>query len=262
MLVVLENHDYGSVIGNSAAPNLNALAQHYGLATQSYACCHPSLPNYLDLIAGTSFGITSDCTDCSVDGTTIADQMVRSGHDWRAYMESMPSSCYTGASYGGLYAKKHDPFMYVAHIRDSATECAKVQPLSGLNTALDGGQLPAFTFVTPNMCHDGHDCALSTTDAWVGGFVAKVTASSWFKGGGVLIITYDEGTSDSGCCQTAAGGHIATWVVSLTTPAGARLSIPVDHAGVLRTIEELYGLPFLGTAACPCSGDLRGLLGP
>lgn len=261
MLVVLENHDYSSVIGNGSAPNLNALARRYGLATQSYACCHPSLPNYLDLIAGTSFGITSDCTDCSVDGATVADQLVHSGRDWRAYMESMPSRCYTGASYGGLYAKKHDPFMYVAHIRNSPAECAKVQPLSSFSAALDSGQLPAFTFVTPNLCDDGHDCALSKSDAWVGSFVTTVTASSWFSGGGVLIITYDEGTSDSGCCQGATG-HIATWVVSQATPAGARLSTPVDHAGVLRSIEELYGLPLLGAAACRCSGDLLALIRP
>src|SRR5689334_4275542 len=60
MILVLENHGYGDVIGNSAAPHLNALAHDYGLATRSYACCHPSLPNYLDLVAGTSFGISSD----------------------------------------------------------------------------------------------------------------------------------------------------------------------------------------------------------
>ena len=262
MIVVLENHGYGDVIGNASAPNLNALAQHYGLATHSYACCHPSLPNYLDLVAGSTFGITSDCTDCSVDATTIADQMVSSGRDWRAYMESMPSACYQGASAANLYAKKHDPFMYFAHIRNDTTACNRVRPLGDLYTALDAGALPAFTFVTPNLCHDGHDCALRTSDAWVGGFVDRVTGSTWFSGGGVLILTYDEGTSSDGCCQGAAGGHIATWVVAKATLAGARLSTPVDHAGVLRTVEELYGLPLLGAAACACSGDLLGLIRP
>jgi hypothetical protein len=260
MLLLLENHSYSDVIGSSSAPSLNALAQHYGLATRSYGCCHPSLPNYLDLVAGTSFGITDDCTNCSVDGSTIADQMVQAGHDWRAYMEAMPTPCYMGASAGGLYAKKHDPFMYFAHIRNDSAACAKVQPFSAFYPALDAGQLPAYTFVTPDMCHDGHDCSLQQSDAWVGGFVTRVTGSSWFAGGGVLIVTYDEGTSSEGCCQGAAGGHIATWVVSRGTPAGARLATPVDHAGVLRTIEELYGLPLLGDARCSCSGDLLGLI--
>ena len=260
MLLVLENHEYSDVIGNNAAPSLNALAAHDGLATRSYACCHPSLPNYLDLIAGTSFGISSDCTSCSVEGTTIADQMLQSGHDWRAYMESMPQPCYTGASAGGLYAKKHDPFMYVAHIRDSAAQCARVQPFTAFYPALDAGQLPAFTFVTPNLCHDGHDCSLQQSDTWVGGFVARVTASSWFAAGGVLIVTYDEGTASDGCCGGAAGGHIPTWVISAATPPGARSTTPVDHAGVLRTIEELWRLPALGAAAQPASGDLLALI--
>jgi phosphatidylinositol-3-phosphatase len=261
MIVVLENHGYGDVIGNASAPQLNALAQHYGLATRSYACCHPSLPNYLDMISGSTFGISSDCTTCSVDGTTIVDQMVHSGHDWRAYMESMPSPCFMGDSASGLYAKKHDPFMYFAHIRNDGTACGKVQPFSAFYPALDAGQLPAFTFVTPNLCNDGHDCSLRQSDTWVGGFVSRVTTSSWFAGGGVLIITYDEGTSSDGCCQGAAGGHIATWVVSRGTPPGARDATAVDHAGLLRTVEELYGLPLLGSASCACSGDLLGLIG-
>ena len=256
MIVVLENHGYGDVIGNSAAPHLNALARQYGLATRSYACCHPSLPNYLDLIAGSTFGITSDCTECSVDGTTVVDQVP----DWRAYMEAMPSPCYKGDSYAGLYAKKHDPFMYFAHIRNSASLCAKVQPFSAFYPDLGAGRIPPYSFVTPDICHDGHDCSLQQSDTWVGGFVSRVTASSWFAGGGVLIITYDEGTSSDGCCGGAAGGHIPTWVVSRSTPAGARLATPVDHAGVLRTVEELWHVPFLGAAALAASGDLLGLI--
>lgn len=260
MLLLLENHGYGDVIGNPAAPNLNALSAHYGLATQSYAWTHPSLPNYLDLVAAKSLGITSDCTDCNVEGTTIADQLLSRGDHWAAFMESMPSPCFRGDSAAGLYAKKHDPFMYFTHIETSA-QCLNVQPLSALWPALDGGTVPAFSFVTPNLCHDGHDCSLQQSDTWVGGFVSRITASSWFAGGGVLIVTYDEGTSSDGCCQGAAGGHIATWVVSRHTPAGSRLRTPVDHAGVVRTVELLYGLPPIGDAACTCSGDLLPLIG-
>ena len=251
MIVVLENHSFSDVIGNPSAPFLNSLAHNYGLATQSYACCHPSLPNYLDLIAGDSFGISSDCTQCSVDSTTVADQFLTAHQDWAAYMESMPSPCFKGDSAAGLYAKKHDPFLYFAHIRNDATQCSRVQPFSAFYPALDGGTLPAFTFVTPNLCHDAHDCSLRQADTWMAGFVHKVTASTWFSSGGVLIVTFDEGTSSD---------HIATWVVSNATPAGSRTTTRVDHAGVLRTIEELDHLPLLGAAACSCSGDLLALI--
>jgi hypothetical protein len=261
ILLVLENTEYGSVIGNSAAPSINALAADYGLATQSYARTHPSLPNYLELVAGTTFGITDDCTDCHVEGTTIADQVAAAGYDWRAYMESMPSPCFTGASYGELYARKHDPLIYVDHLRDSPGPCDKIQPFDSFYAALDAATLPRFVQVSPNLCHDGHDCSLRDSDAWVGSFAHRVIASPWFARGGVLIITYDEGTSNAACCSNASGGHIATLVISLSTPPGARMSRPVTHAGVLRTIEELFGLRFLGDAACACSGDLLPLLG-
>jgi len=261
MVVVLENHDYESVIGNSNAPHLNALAAHYGLATHSYATTHPSLPNYIALITGRTFGIDSDCTDCHVEGTTVTDQVTAIGQDWRAYMEDMPSPCFTGDSYAGLYAKKHDPFVYVDHIRTDAHTCAKVQPFTAFYPALAAGTLPAYVFVTPNLCHDGHDCSLRQSDTWVGDFSARVIASSWFAQGGVLLLTYDEGSTSAGCCQGAAGGHIATWVISRSTRPGARLDTPVDHAGLLRTVELLIGVAPLGDAACACSGDLRPLLG-
>ncbi len=258
---MLENHNYNDVIGNPSAPALNSLAQRYGLATQSYAMGHPSLPNYLALVAGSNYGIHSDCTDCNIDGTTIADQMVSSGHDWGAYMEDMPSPCWNGATVGDSYGKKHNPFMYFDHIRNDPAACARDQPFSSFYPALDSGRLPAFSMVSPNMCHDGHSCALRDSDAWVNSFAAHVIGSAWFQRGGVLIITYDEGVGGAGCCDVAAGGHIPTWVISSHTPAGARLDTPVDHAGVLRTVESLYGLRFLGDAACPCSGDLTPLLG-
>jgi hypothetical protein len=88
-----------------------------------------------------------------------------------------------------------------------------------------------------------------------------VLRSSWYADGGTIVITFDEGVTDAGCCGGAAGGHIATIVVSAATPPGARMATPVDHAGVLRTIEELYRLPFLGAAANPSSGTLLPLLG-
>src|SRR5919202_1111496 len=65
-LIVMENREYGSVIGNAQAPYINSLARNYGVAMKYYAITHPSLPNYLALAAGSTFGIRSDCTDCFV----------------------------------------------------------------------------------------------------------------------------------------------------------------------------------------------------
>src|SRR5437667_4904293 len=111
-VVTMENHSYGQIVGSSSAPYINGLAKSYGLATNYRAVSHPSLPNYLALTGGSTFGITSDCAPsvCPVNTANIADRIEGSGRTWRAYMESMPSAC--DVSNSGTYAVKHNPFVY------------------------------------------------------------------------------------------------------------------------------------------------------
>jgi len=261
MVVVMENRDYSSVIGDSSAPNTNSLASRFGLATRAYGTSHPSLPNYLELVSGSTFQISDDCTSCSVDGTTLVDQLQGRGVDWRAYMEGAPTPCYLGASSSSGYAKKHDPFVYFAHIRGDPSMCNRVVPGAQLQSDIASNRLPPFVWLTPDLCNDGHDCSTATADAYLGRLVNAVLSSSWYSAGGVVIVTWDEGEDASGCCSGAHGGHIATLVIFAAVHPGARLDTAVDHAGTLRTIEALYGLPPLGDAACPCSGSLLPLLG-
>ncbi len=257
MVIVEENREYGDVIGSSSAPYVNGLAQQFGLATQAYAITHPSLPNYLELIAGTTFGITSDCTSCSVEGTTLADQLQAAGYDWRAYMEGMPSPCYTGDTSVDGYAKRHDPFMYFPHIAGNPSECGRVVPYSAIGADLAAGASgPPFMFVAPNVCNDGHDCSTATMDAWLSSNLPAILASPWYQDNGTVLLTWDEGTTSAGCCDGAAGGHIATVVISNAVTGGQRLAGTLDHAGTLRSIEDIYGLAPLGDAACGCSGFL------
>jgi hypothetical protein len=268
MVVVLENQEYGAVVGSATAPYLNRLAAQYGLATDYHARTHPSLPNYIDLIAGSTMDITTDCTDCHTDGDTIADQVNKAGVHWKAYMGGMPSVCYQGADYppGSLdgYAKKHNPFLYFDHLRTDPTACQDDVPLSQLSGDLGGGTAPPFIWISPSLCDDGHDadCGLGAADRWLQSTMPSVLQSSWYAQGGIVIVTFDEGSSDSACCGGGAhGGHVATLVISRSVKPGARLDTPVDHAGTLRTIEALYGVPYLRTAADPQSGDLMPLLG-
>ena len=147
MVVVLENREFGEVIGNKEAPFLNGLADRFGLATRTFGTTHPSLPNYLALISGSTQGISSDCTTCSVDGRTLVDQLQDKGIGWRAYMEGMPSPCFLGASNDG-YDKKHNPFLYFNHIRDDPALCHRVVPLDLLAGDLASGTAPPFIWVT------------------------------------------------------------------------------------------------------------------
>ncbi|HXA28167.1 MAG TPA: alkaline phosphatase family protein [Candidatus Angelobacter sp.] len=267
MVIVLENQEYDSVVGNRGAPYFNKLAQQYGLATDYHARTHPSLPNYIDLIAGSTMGISSDCTDCNVDGDTVVDQLNKAGVHWTAYMGGMPSVCFQGAEYpaGTVngYAKKHNPFLYFDHLRTDASACQNDVPLSQLNDDFDKNGVTPFAWISPSLCDDGHntDCGLPAGDRWLNNNIPMVLGSSWYASGGVVIVTFDEGTSDSACCGGAHGGHVATLVISKNTRPGQRLDTPVDHAGTLRTIEALYGLSYLNTSADPQSGDLMPLLG-
>src|SRR3954471_905 len=114
--IVMENKEYGDVVGSSQAPFVNRLARRYGLATASYGVRHPSEPDYLALTSGSTHGINSDCTDCHASGRSVVDQLAAAGLTWKAYMEDLPRPCFRGAGAGG-YAKKHDPFMYYDGLR-------------------------------------------------------------------------------------------------------------------------------------------------
>ena len=263
MLIVMENHSYSSIVGDPTAPYMNGLIRRYGLATASYAFTHPSLPNYLELVSGSTQGVSGDCTiTCSADAPQVVTQLESKHVGWRAYMESAPSPCYTGPSFG-TYDRNHNPFVYAAGIVDDHATCHDIVPYSQLAPALEKGTAPPFIWITPDVEHDMHTGSIGQGDAWLSRQLPMVLASSWYRDGGTVIITFDEGTggTDAGCCTGAAGGHIATIVVSKRTPRGARMSRPVDSAGVLRTIEALYHLPYLGAAASAKSGTLLPLLG-
>jgi hypothetical protein len=253
----MENTEYGDVIGSSSAPYINRLARMYGLATRSYAITHPSLPNYLALTGGSTFGISSDCTDCSAAGAGLGGQLQSHHISWKAYMEDLPHPCFTGPG-AGEYAKKHDPFVYYrALVRDRAA-CQKVVPLSALHSDEAGHSLPTFTWITPNLCHDVHDCDLRTGDRFLAGLLPALLRSLGHNG--LVFITWDEGSTDNGCCRLAAGGHVATIVAGPGARRGARLPTPVDHYSLLQTIEDLLDLPRLGGAGCRCTPSLGPLL--
>ena len=247
-LIVMENEESTGIMGNNAAAYINALATGHGLATQYFAVSHPSLPNYLALTAGSTFGIASDCTGCYVNATNIADQVESSGRSWKGYLESMPSSCYVGDAYP--YMQKHNPFIYYNDVRTNPARCAEhVVPFTQLSTDLVNGTVPNLAWITPNMCNDMHDCSIATGDAWLANVVPGILASSAFQNGGVLFITWDEGESSAGCCGNAAGGQVATLVIAPNGVAGLRSTIAETHYSLLRTVEDAWGLSPLGRAA-------------
>src|SRR5579862_9849536 len=96
VVILMENKELGDLLGNASAPYLNSLARHGGLATASFAITHPSLPNYIALTSGSTHGISSDCTACTVNAPNLTDQLDRAGVSWKAYLEDVPGPCFTG----------------------------------------------------------------------------------------------------------------------------------------------------------------------
>jgi phosphatidylinositol-3-phosphatase len=251
-VLVLENREYSP---NQDPPYLSLLRRQGLLATRYYGISHPSLPNYLALISGTTHGISSDCTDCFVNGTSLIDQLESKHFSWGAYMEDMPSPCFVGSSFGN-YAMKHDPFMYFYRVRDNGSRCHKVQPLNRLLKALKSNRVPNFVWITPNLCNDGHDCSLNSVDSFLKRLVPVIRASESYRAAGTLFITYDEGRSDLGCCTFASGGQVETLVLGRGAKAGTRSNVSLDHYSLLRSIEDNFRLPHLANAACKCTHPL------
>jgi acid phosphatase len=253
-VIVLENHSYSQLIGSSQAPYLTSLAHRYATATNYRAVSHPSLPNYLALTAGSTFGVTTDCTTCSVDATHLGDQMEARGLSWKTYLEDMPAPCYSGSSYRE-YAKKHNPFMYYRDVSGNAQRCAAhVVPLGVFSTDSASGRLPLFSLIVPNGCHDMHDCSVATGDAWLRGFVPTIMRTPAYASGGIIVITVDEENSSS-------INHVVAVVVSNRVPAETTSGATLTHYSLLRSIEHVYGLAYLGHAGDADTGNLFAALG-
>jgi phosphatidylinositol-3-phosphatase len=259
VIVVMENEELGEIIGNPAAPYINRLARTGALATAYYAVAHPSLPNYLALTGGSTFGVEEDCTSCHVAGRNLVDDLEAAHISWKAYMQGMPRPCFTGPTYG-LYAKKHDPFIYYDDIRANPQRCTHVMPATQLDHDLASGTLPQFAWITPNLCNDMHNCAVATGDRYLADLVPRLITSVGPEG--AIFVTWDEGSSDADCCSVAKGGHITTIAAGGAVLPHARPAIPYDHYSLLRTIEDSWDLPELGYSRCTCTKPMSAMLRP
>jgi acid phosphatase len=239
VLVVFENHEASSIAGNPAAPTFNALARRYATLTHYDGVAHPSLPNYLALVSGSAHGISSDCTDCVVQARSLADTLAAAGKTWKTYAEDLPYPGFTGAS-AGRYAKKHDPFLYFHDVVGSRARRDRVVPFPQLARDLARRRLPDFSLVIPNLCDDMHDCSVATGDAWLKAHVVPLLRAPGVRSS-VVFVVFDEGTSDTG-----GGGRVDALALGPAVRLHSRFAKTTNHYGLLRTIEDAWGLPRLG----------------
>jgi Phosphoesterase family len=278
-MTVEENHGFQDIIGNPAAPTINALANAYGLATQYYGVTHPSGPNYVAMLGGGTFGVGSDDPYWvfGVDQPSLISQLDAAHLSWRGYFQGMPYPGYRGYCYpvrclgvpdsDTLYIAKHNGLPYFHSVNSSASELAKMRPLADLHRDLRRGHVPRFSYVIPDECTDMHGAPpvcidsgdpgdvddnqlVSTADAFLAKTVYEIShAAVWRHGNNAIVITFDEGDDDAGCCGTdPGGGRALTIVITNHGPRGLSDPTPYNHYSLLSTFERVFGLPCLAGA--------------
>jgi hypothetical protein len=253
VVVVLENEAQKDVLGSPSAPYFNSLASRYAVLSRYGAVARPSLPNYLALVSGSTHGIRSDCTACVVSATSLADTLERARLTWKAYAEGLPAPGFTGASAGRYYLKRHVPFLYFRDILASPVRRRRVVPLRQFSSDLAAGRVPSFSLVVPNACHDMHDCAVAVGDAWLRRFLRPLLRSPWLERGVVFVVT------DEPRGLLPPDAPVPALALGPLVEPGSRYTARTSHYGLLRTIEDSFGLRRLGRSArvAPISGIWR-----
>ncbi len=248
-VIVMENREYGTIVGSSDAPYINRLIARYGLATNYRATTHPSQPNYIALFSGSTQGVTSNGVH-DLARRNLADQLAAHGISWRVFAQNVPLGCYKGATASGgpdgsgTYARKHEPAISFKSITRRASRCARISNFSHFSPSA-----ARFELIVPNMCNSMHDCSTATGDAFLSTFIPKLLKSPAMKGSALFLI-WDEGSSNLG-----GGGRIATVVIGPTVKKGYHSAKRHTHYSLLRTIENAWGLGCLNHS---CSAnDLR-----
>ncbi|MEO9264087.1 MAG: alkaline phosphatase family protein [Candidatus Baltobacteraceae bacterium] len=240
-VVIMENRDYKLVVGNAQAPFLNkTLIPQGALLLNSHAVTHPSQPNYLALFSGSTQGISDDSCPHTFSTKNLGSELIAAGKTFTGYSESMPSNGYTGCA-TTLYARKHAPWVNFTNIPASDNVVYHGFPAVP----------PSFAWITPNLCHDMHDCSTKTGDNWLKANLPPIIAWNATHNG-LLILTWDEADPDNN-----GSNRIATVFVGPMVTAHVSQNERINHYNVTHTIETIFGLACI---AKDCgAGDVTGI---
>ena len=237
VLVVEENTPFSDIIGSGDAPYLNALANGGALFTQSYSLTHPSQPNYLNLFSGSNQGVTTDdITTTQFTTPNLGADLLAARLSFVEYSESLPA---VGSlvDQQGEYTRIHNPESNWQGTGPNQLPASANQPF---DFPTDYTTLPTVAFVAPNPLDDMHDGSIAQADSWLqsnlGGYATWAPSHN-----SLLIVTCDEG-------GISGNNPIATIFYGANVVPG-QYSQTINHLNVLRTIEDMYGLPYDGDVA-------------
>lgn len=253
VIVVLENHASSSIIGSSNAPYINSLINGTSSAnfTQSYGLTHPSQPNYIMLFSGSNQGVTNDTDPSTFPFTTpnLGASLLSNSYTFTGYSEDLPSVGFNGTT-SGNYARKHSPWINWQDAPTNGIPSINNQPFSSFPT--DFSTLPTVSFVIPNLAHDMHDpiilpSAIVNGDAWLQTNLDAFI--QWAKtNNSLFILTFDEDDGINVGGISTSTNQITTFFIGENVLQG-QYSETIDHYTILRTLEDMYVLPYAGNSA-------------
>jgi acid phosphatase len=245
LTIVEENH--GQTTALQGMPYLAMLSQHYGRTTAYRTLTHPSLPNYLAMTGGSTFGVHDDGSPAQhpLSGPSVFDAARSAGHRAVTYAEGMTKPCQLTSA--GRYAVKHNPWVYFASAGPRRA-CQSFDVPSGttasgaLRNDVIRGTLPHVGLLIPDLCHDAHDCPLATADGWLKSWVRVISAGPDYQAGRlVVVITFDE-------VEGTGTGSILTVLVHPSV-RGRVVTSGLSHLSWSRWMTDLVGAAPLRQAA-------------
>ena len=261
IVVVLENENARTVL---AVPAMNTLAQRGVLLANYYALAHPSYPNYVALISGHTFmdggprvrrdpdayrALDLGDAQLEIDAPTIIDGLEAKGLSWDVFAEDYPDISRAPARcdfrrQSGLYARKHVPFLSFAEFRAHPAWCQHVRNLRWLSK----DSLAAYTFIAPNLKHDGHDAPLDSAVTWLTTFLKPILADSAFMQRTLVVVTFDEAANPLAEVLFGNQPNRVYTVMLGGMLSGHRSDRVYSHLSLLRTVEDNFGLAHLEPA--------------
>ncbi len=232
-LILMEDHDLVDLASAGHAPFIASVLPTAAVAVNYHAVATGSLPNYVALLSGSTYGVNDDGVHY-VDAVNLMDQLEKHDRTWAVYAENVPPGCFLGESAPngpdgtGTYVRRHEPAVSFTDIVSDPKRCARITDLSHFQPGLVD-----FSMIIPNLCHDMHDCSVAVGDSFLRKLILSITSSSTWTANDAIFLTVDEGENTR---------DTSLIVMSERAAAGATSNVLHDHYSLLRTIQDSWGL--------------------
>jgi hypothetical protein len=252
IVVVFENHGAAQVLESPLAGAFRRLGENYATLENYDAVAHPSLPDYLALVSGRTYGLHTDCTVCVFRGRNLADTLAARGLTWRTYVEDIPANL---VRVRRPAVKARIPFLYFRDVVSSPARMRDIVPLWSWYRDIRADRLPSFSLVIPDLCHDMHNCSVRTGNRWLASFMRPLLRPGELKDT-VVFVVFDEAERPD---SRGGGGRVPAIVAGPFVRPDSTSAAPLDHYSLLRTLEDAWHLQLLGNSATarPITGIWR-----